>query len=389
MHCDEVVRELATPTPGSGSGRDGRTPGRLPGLCRMGPAGRAARSALGSDPSRRALARGLGRRLGPVSRQALPCPAANRRAASASDPSRNGSGLRSRIRAAPAPAPAGLSTPRLAPGGSPRSPWWDWPRPPPSSWPSAWPGRRRLAPTARGSPPDVAATPHPTPRGHSRGDPVASPVKVDVEIQEGRLILIPASGASWVAADRAVSMITGRRRVDPRRDGGGPAGGLDAPGDEFRLGSRAGDAERDGIDRHAPGGGRGERGREVRWPWPCRDDGPSGSACRRPRWPSAAWCSGSGGSGCRAPEESPSPTARSSEQVTVFAILATPMARPWTSDRRPRLGRGGRPRGDPGGGKPSSFRARDVPAAVEPAAASRLQAAGRAEPSDRGGRIGG
>ena len=38
---------------------------------------------------------------------------------------------------------------------------------------------------------------------------VTSPVKVDVEIQEGRLMLIPASGASWVVADRAGAMIPG------------------------------------------------------------------------------------------------------------------------------------------------------------------------------------
>ncbi len=206
MRCDEVVRELAAPTAGSGSGRDGRTPGRLPGLRRLGPAGRAARSALGCDPPRRAIARGLGCRL-VQHRAGTPRPGGiRRRIAGVAAPLAQWQRTqdRSRIRR-PAPVasrPRGRSRRlgRGGPGGTgagrrdPRGPR-------PGLADAASPRRSAEAPARL-----AIAPPNPAPVV-----PVADPGGVAGEGRRGHPggapDVIPA-WASWVVADRA-AMIPG------------------------------------------------------------------------------------------------------------------------------------------------------------------------------------
>jgi hypothetical protein len=205
MHCDEVVRELATPT----SARDRAAMAEHLAACPdcAGWARRADQldqlweATRPDEPSPEAWDA-----VWTSIAQALPGTADS--AAAGVHPSRNGSGPR--IVAPPAPAPV-ASRPR---GYSRRFAaivlvglaqaaailvalglaWQTPPRPD---------GPRTFKPdVADNSPPNPAPALPVAIR-------VASPVKVDVEIHEGRLMLIPASGASWVVPDRAGAMIPG------------------------------------------------------------------------------------------------------------------------------------------------------------------------------------
>ncbi len=201
MHCDEVVRELATPTAAWDRAAMAEHLAACPDCA--GWARRAEHldqlwdATRPAEPSPEAWDS-----VWASITQALP--GAAEPAAAGVQPSRNGSGPR--IVAPPAPAPV-ASRPRgysrriaaIALVGLAQAAailvalGLAWQTPPRSDGPR----------TPR---PDVADNARPAVPVAIR---VASPVKVDVEIQEGRLMLIPASGASWAVADRADAMIPG------------------------------------------------------------------------------------------------------------------------------------------------------------------------------------